>query len=761
MTLRNEVMDFVSTYKGTRQDAQDRYYDEKVEEMRQKRRDLEEAEKRGQAAIDQRNRELAQGGPNVGPTTAPTNIPSPFTATPPTALTPTAPPRPTAPVGSQPQLEYFRRGGRVRRYQGGGNVYSGPEPPPGTIDPLAQQVPLPPPEQSDADRIVAQFLGPRPADVPGTRENIARSLPPPTEPTEDMTAAVQRRNAEVRAALPQQIPPPQQPPAVDLKPPSQPTNWWERNIINPVVAEARPVIASVAGRPYGTGRPEDADPAYMQHPEAAAAQARANRIGELQTEIQNKRMTLEEREAREKEIADLEAVNREKEPQVVKDVRKGVGTYVDTRNRAADQATAAVDRAVGTPGAAQAAQLQPQPERQGLAVPAQADIAKALNLPSRDYETGGPPDVALDPNRSPYPTQVSPAQPTDWRPQPEWYERPPAPPRSARLEPSIYGGGPTAPSPPPTRGPGTGGPTGTTTPPAPPPGGTANAPTAVRKEDPRTRTAAFDPTVDRIDVATGATVPRQFDQQGQVVVPTGPEVREMVSHAMTAAPTQGADIVGNGAVSRPLVREFVAQHNQGGRLTDGQALMVGMMAKYKFLLSRGHVKEAASMAWGLIQSANLEAASYGKVAQDQLQAGDLNGARQSIAAAADWLPDGMHHRATANGIATYDSNGRLVGHTNINGATALAAALGLADGTLLWQALNEAASSIVPKDKDAEGRELRNELTRLRIERERQRGSGKGGGGGTASVDPRYKELDEIFHSSRRPRPKPESEDNE
>jgi len=182
--------------------------------------------------------------------------------------------------------------------------------------------------------------------------------------------------------------------------------------------------------------------------------------------------------------------------------------------------------------------------------------------------------------------------------------------------------------------------------------------------------------------------------------------------------------------------------------------MVGMTSRYQQLLAKGRVKEAAAMAWGLIQAANLEAASFGEVAKDQLRRGDITGATQSIVGGLDYTPDGMGHRAVPGGIETYDvKTGRVTNFTKMDGQTALKIALGMSDGSMLFGALQKAATLVAPPDKDAQGRALREELTRLRIAREQQRlaagpGGGRGGGRGAkapAAKSAEAQELDKIF----------------
>ena len=270
-----------------------------------------------------------------------------------------------------------------------------------------------------------------------------------------------------------------------------------------------------------------------------------------------------------------------------------------------------------------------------------------------------------------------------------------------------------------TSGPGS----GTGAPAPPPPRG--------REEAVDTRTAAFDPGRERIG-PQGQTMARQFDQQGQVVYPSPQEATQLMGQAALAGGVQpggGASAIGTGAVSRENYRSLIAQNNQGGQLTDGQAAMIAMHAKYRELLRRGKPKEAATMAWGIIQAANLEAASLGMVARDQLQSGDIAGSRKTLATALDHAPDGMNHKATSYGIETSDQNGNVTNRMVVDGKRALQIALGLSDGSLMWEVLQNAVKAQQPVDKNAEGRGLRNDLTRLQIEGARRRLNKLQGGG--------------------------------
>src|SRR6185436_4809225 len=99
---------------------------------------------------------------------------------------------------------------------------------------------------------------------------------------------------------------------------------------------------------------------------------------------------------------------------------------------------------------------------------------------------------------------------------------------------------------------------------------------------------------------------------------------------------------------------------------------------------------------------------------------------------------------------TFDPRtGQVTARTPMDGQTILKIALGMSDGSMLWGALQKAAALVAPPDKDATGRALRDELTRLRIAREQQRlaqgGGGRGGGRKPADKAEKDPELDKLL----------------
>jgi hypothetical protein len=261
----------------------------------------------------------------------------------------------------------------------------------------------------------------------------------------------------------------------------------------------------------------------------------------------------------------------------------------------------------------------------------------------------------------------------------------------------------------------------------------------------QTRTAAFDPTgtvmpgdpTDSRNVFAVDTTGRSREATGAPTpLYTNQDIHTTMQGAMSEAPKNGrAPVPGEGAASRPVFNAFVQAHNQGGKLEPGDALLVGMVGRYKELLRQGRQKEASVAAWGLIQAANLEAATRGRTALDQIRSGDRNGALKTATDGLGYLPDGMQHKPSPDGqsILTIDPRtGQVTATTPMNGQSILALAMGLSDGSMLWGALQGSVASLTPPDKDAANRARRGQLLDEQIIGARQRNA-RGVGGGKAS----------------------------
>lgn len=281
--------------------------------------------------------------------------------------------------------------------------------------------------------------------------------------------------------------------------------------------------------------------------------------------------------------------------------------------------------------------------------------------------------------------------------------------------------------------------------PAPPAGAAgANRPTSVRKAlDDQTRTQAYDPVADANDPRNVRTV----DAGGRSY--SNDEIAQVLGGAASVAkggPNGEAPPVGTGTIARPTFQAYVQSHSQGGKFSPGEAMLAGMMSDYKMLLKQGRVQQANMMAYGLIQAASIEAAAYGRVAGDQIKQGDYPGALKNVVAGANYLPDGLTFDVGPDGrsiVATDPRTGQVTGRSAITPHHLLAMVSGLSDGTLLWQTLQSAASTLTKPDRNAEGRGLSNQIKRNQISLQEQRLK-KGQGGGGAAQSPAAAEFAKI-----------------
>jgi hypothetical protein len=330
------------------------------------------------------------------------------------------------------------------------------------------------------------------------------------------------------------------------------------------------------------------------------------------------------------------------------------------------------------------------------------------------------------------------------------------------------------------------GPTGTTQPPAPPVGGTAaNRPTtapksgatAMRPDLPNWNPLGMDLRATAGPGGGGggggggagpatppARLPMSDPNRVAAYDPSNPEdvndptrrrTNEELAQVLVGATTQmplsangRLPVVGQGAVSRHVGQAYVARYDQGGRWEPGEAILRGMLSDYKSYLQLGRLEDANKMAAGLIQYANLEAASHAHVAEAAVKAGNFYDALRNVVAAASYLPDGMSHQVGADGrsINTIDPRtGQVTANTPVDGRWLLAAIGGFKNGDLLWHTLAAAAQSLQKTDKNAEGRALSNMIRRNTLKLQGQRlakgAAGKAGPPGLTETEKRLAQI--------------------
>lgn len=204
---------------------------------------------------------------------------------------------------------------------------------------------------------------------------------------------------------------------------------------------------------------------------------------------------------------------------------------------------------------------------------------------------------------------------------------------------------------------------------------------------------------------------------------------------------------GVGAASPRATNAILHRFGGNGRLTPGEAMVAGMTHVYAKALEMGDVAKANQMAFAIVQRANLEASVNGKAAIAALHGGDLKKGTEMMIRGHDWLPDGVRINMAPDGksvIAT-DLEGK---HQQLplDGRWVMQAAMGLQDGSAMWNMINQHAAMVAQgakgADRDAAGRALRNQKTGLEIERLRRKMAAPTGGGSAApSVMSRIQEA--------------------
>ena len=255
----------------------------------------------------------------------------------------------------------------------------------------------------------------------------------------------------------------------------------------------------------------------------------------------------------------------------------------------------------------------------------------------------------------------------------------------------------------------------------------------------QSRREAYDPTADAADpgnvgpvFAGGAVNPVQYakiqDAAGQYDKTLAGAVsfaqfltRRGESHPHSE-PGRLALHAGVGAMPVSVAQAAVAAYDMGGRLKPPDALIRYAMGTYEILLERGQTAAANQMAFEVVQRLGLEAARHGQQAMHALRQGDVAGAAKLVQAGHRWSPDGKIMQMTPDGqyMGMYDQfTGKPTAPPmKVTPQMLLAGALGLADGTGMWNHLLQRAQMYQQAgkgtDKDAEGRAIRNRNNQLR-----------------------------------------------
>lgn len=306
-------------------------------------------------------------------------------------------------------------------------------------------------------------------------------------------------------------------------------------------------------------------------------------------------------------------------------------------------------------------------------------------------------------------------------------------------------------------GPGTGGGIGGSPTPAPPPGG-QRLPLNNQK-----RTDAFNPddAADRAEAAPATLAAiNTAPAPAQVGNPTGNGPRLQDSGMNPQGSTQGmssnnavldlglslkgaveasrqqmqngtrpeAILAGQGAISPQTTQAIVQKFGANGQLSPGEAMLAGLVEVYKTRVGRGDIAGAGALAFGIIQRANIEAATGAKSALAKIQQGNIPGAAKDVAAAHQWVPDGTTMSISPDGrVATITDLQGKSQQVPVDGRWVLAAALGMSNGSMMWTALNQHVA-MLNKDKNAANRQAQLEGIQLSNQLKRKKLAGGGAG---------------------------------
>lgn len=203
---------------------------------------------------------------------------------------------------------------------------------------------------------------------------------------------------------------------------------------------------------------------------------------------------------------------------------------------------------------------------------------------------------------------------------------------------------------------------------------------------------------------------------------------------------------GVGAMPAGVAQNIYRAWSDNARVDPAAALTRYMVYKYNALSALGHTAEANQMAFEVLQRLNIEAARHGGIALDFMEKGEYEAAITALQQAHAFTPDGLKLAVSQDaktGVMLDEFTGLPTSMPfRITPQFVLGSSLGLANGRGMWNMLAIRARQFAHAgsgrggaqsvDRDAEGRGLRNELTRerLRVLKARGAGGGKKGGGG-------------------------------
>jgi hypothetical protein len=154
---------------------------------------------------------------------------------------------------------------------------------------------------------------------------------------------------------------------------------------------------------------------------------------------------------------------------------------------------------------------------------------------------------------------------------------------------------------------------------------------------------------------------------------------------------------GEGAMSPSEANAVKRSVDPNGTLDDSMANIAGLEALHKYYLAQGNIAGAGQTAAAMLLYSRETAAQYGSEAYNRLHKGDMHGAIKAIERGCDEVPDGMTVRGDVRpdgnvNVSQLDMQGNPVNQKVATPQEIMGAALGLKNGTLYWNLLNEATA---------------------------------------------------------------------
>ena len=243
----------------------------------------------------------------------------------------------------------------------------------------------------------------------------------------------------------------------------------------------------------------------------------------------------------------------------------------------------------------------------------------------------------------------------------------------------------------------------------------------------QSRTAAYDPTLDRADPRNvaltddkGRVNPKQWERaQKGAIDPTTPGERtgeaaakftNQYTNALAGATQYMTDMFhqkkgdknqgegyaaltfkATGAPDPQVVNDVFKVVDPNNELVPKERMELATRAMHDWYTSRGDKENANKVAAEMLQHGNKQAQGHGNNALALFKKGDKQGAIGEIQKAYDWLPDGYKADVKGNNLVIADNKGKTLNNIPLDDKMIPNLATGLATGTLFWDVVQDRA----------------------------------------------------------------------